>query len=377
MGVFTSHKKWRIFSLAIVLGLLGCTSAEHEAALVDYEKALAAKNIEKIVVALTQLNEISPTEYGKAFERANKASKAYNKAIALQLSGEDYQAYLSSHRAYRAWPAQDSKAMLVMTGKKVEWLLAVEKNLKKSYDLLPRNISILLDKYQNKSVTDWDLITINQYLEQLGKSSRALTKALKLIDEKESSHLILDENGWYQGINEQQKRVKGLSEHLINIAQYHSADELWKLNSHLVDKSKALLSQVESNLAQAEMKVRFQKAKEQYLPFTTLIENLSFASALGNGNRHAKWYVNWSNVELQVFTLNEPIEQHIQQNTSTVKLIESYRQLSMLVKPNIDEKLVNQQQFMAVYPSISSLLIKLNQDKTLISYGLSTSQYNR
>lgn len=365
------QKYLQIFCVLFTVVLFGCTTPEHKAALVDYENAIASKKIERITVALTRLYELDPEEYQASFKLAKQASDSYKKAKTLQASGMHYQAYLLSHKSYRTWPALENREMLVITGKKIEWLLSVEKHIKTSYNLLPENLLPLLEKYQNKKVLAWNLITINQILEQLGKSAQSLNKAISLIEKNESTSHILDNGEWHQGLLVQLRKISGLSEYLINIALYHSAQELHRVNQALFEASVEVLSQVESNLAEAEMKVSFRKAQNDYFPYTTLVENLSLASALGNGNRHAKWYKNWYQIEQRVFTLIEPIKVYIEQHNTAVSILEPYRKPSKLKMPTIDETLIEQNQFMLQYVDVSSLLMSLNQDKTLISYGLS------
>ncbi|RHW75688.1 hypothetical protein [Colwellia sp. RSH04] len=368
------QKYLRILCVLFTVVLFGCTTPEHKAALVDYEHAIASKKIERITVALTRLYELDPKEYQASFKLAKQASDSYKKAKTLQASGMHYQAYLLSQKSYRTWPALESREMLVITGKKIEWLLSVEKHIKTSYNLLPENLLPLLEKYQNKKVLEWSLITINQILEQLGKSAQSLNKAISLIEKNESTSHILDNGEWHQGLLVQLRKINGLSEYLINIALYHSAEELHRVNHALFEASVEVLSQVESNLAEAEMKVSFRKAQNDYFPYTTLVENLSLASALGNGNRHATWYAEWFKLEQKTFTLVEPIETHINNHRESVKAIEFYRQASSIKMPVLEKSVIEQQSFMALHPKVSSLLSKLNQDKTLISYGLSMSE---
>ena len=355
-----------IFALSF---LAACTPAEQQVAIEQYKKAVAEQDISAIALALKSLSKFSPEKYQKELQVVSKATQALTRAEKYQLQNDTYQLYLAAHESFRAYPVKANKALLIESGKKLQWLIEVEKYIQKSIELLPEDILAVNSDYQQESLSDWDVIQVNTLIERLGNSANFLVRVMKLVEKNkvmlpsDLSHLLRD------SIQSQYERVIAQQSAIIDIAFYHSASQLQKLNDQLYKQASFLLSQVESRFAMTEMKTLIQKAEHSFAPYTLLIENLSLASAMKNGNEHANWYQSWQQVEQPVFDISESVEDYIKQYQHRRGAISTFTTASRLVTPELWH--INRDEIFSSNQAAIKLLNKLNKDKTIISYGLS------
>lgn len=360
----------RLIYLVLTLHFVAsCTSAEQKIAIEKYEKALAVQDLSAITSALKTLSNLAPEQYQQDFQLASVASQAITRAENYQLQNDIYQLYLAAHESFRAYPVKINKALLIESGKKLQWLIDVEKYVQKSIELLPEDMLAINDYYQQQKLIDWDLIKVNTLIEHLGKSAQFLERSLIILDKNKGMLPISVGNLLMENIKVQYEKVTSQQRAIIDIALHGSAIRLNELNDQLERQGSLLLSQVESRFAVTEMKGIAQKAENSFALFELLIENLSLASAMKSGNEHALWYQSWRKIQQPVFQINDSIEDYLENYQQRKLGVTRFTNSSRLDVP----KLWHDQwgDIISSNSAAKALFQKLNKDKTLISYGLS------
>ena len=359
--------RYKSFLLVISLLLLtSCSSAEHQEALRLYEIAKANKNIHQLTSALSTLAKLAPEEYQAEFTKVAKAKKQLEQAQHAQTQGNDYAAYLASHDSYRSVPSSDSKKILISSGKRLLPILKTQLAIDKSFQYRPKKLTTLFETYSQLPITHWDLIKVNNTVEQLSKAAAELDKALILIAGEAPSADIPEISLWQSTIESQLMMVVQTRNYFANLARYRSANELTKLNQTLSAESKKLLSLVRPKLAQESMSKAFQQANNQYAPFQNLVANISLAENLSKKDIHIIWYENWQNIEIATLAPKGEFEHYPAESKKRAKQLARYLNKRNISIPAITDSFENQTTFSQKLSELMILTNKLKEDKALL-----------
>ncbi|MGB1263749.1 MAG: hypothetical protein ACPG52_12625, partial [Cognaticolwellia sp.] len=291
-------KKCQITIIIVsVFLLMSCTSPEYKAALTQYQLAKSTQNIEQLVQALTTLANLAPEKYQAELLKVEHAQYSLKQALSHQAQHDDYAAYMASHASYRNVPNTAAKRVLIKAGKTLFPLLQAQLNLEHSFSFRPQQLTPMFEKYSRLPINDWDLITVNNTIEQLSKSIHALNKALKSVKLNNST---VKTTQWQSAIAQQLALVTDARNYFANLARYQGAKKLQTLNNNLRTESIKLLSLVRPKLAKESIQPAFIKAKNSYAPLQGLIENLSLAANLSKKDIHIAWYQHWHNIETTI-----------------------------------------------------------------------------
>jgi hypothetical protein len=359
--------RYKSFLLVISLLLLtSCSSAEHQEALRLYKIAKVNKNIHQLTTALSTLAKLAPEEYQAEFTKAAKAKNQLEQAQQAQTQGNDYAAYLASHDSYRSVPSNDSKKILIGSGKALLPILKAQLAIDKSFQYRPKQLTALFETYSQLPISKWDLIKVNNTVEQLSKAVFELDKALVQIEIATPNTQIAEIYLWQGAIENQMAIVTQARNYFANLARYHSATELTTLNQALMTESKKLLSLVRPTLAQESMYKSFQKSNDHYAPFQNLIANISLAENLSVKDIHTTWYENWQNIEIATLAPAGEFEHYPAKSEKRTRQLATYLNKSNISIPALANSFNNQTVLSQRQPQLTVLTDKLKEDKTLL-----------
>jgi hypothetical protein len=352
-----------IILTTILLLLTSCSTPEYKEALRAYELAKSTQDVQKLTIALSTLATLAPDEYQAEFIKAEKATTLLEQAKAYQSQQNNYAAYLSSHASYRSIPNEAAKRILISSGDKLFPLLKAKASIEHSFQTRPKQLAQLFKQYSKLPVGDWDLIKVNASVAQLSKAVIALQKALDLIPmESNIPEIAL----WQKTIEHQITIVIKARDYFSNLALNHSANSLKILNNNLSAESSKLLSLLRSNFAKESMKPSFIKAKNKYVTFQNLIENLSLAANLSTRDIHVDWYSDWKKIELATLSPKGDFENYPLKKEERNRQLDTYLELNKIDIPRLDAEFSHKEDFYKKFPEIISLTEKLNMDKALL-----------
>lgn len=354
-----------LLAISLVL-LVSCSSAEYTEALRLYELAKSNKNIHQLATALSALTKLAPEEYQAEFSKVTKAKKLLEQAKHSQAQGNHYLAYLASHDSYRSVPSINSKKILISSGKALLPILKAELAIDKSFQHRPKQLTTLFKAYSQLAVSDWDLIKVNDAVEQLSKAVMALKKALIWIKSEIPNTKIPELSLWKATIENQFEMVVKARNYFSNLARYHSATKLTKLNQELATESIKLLSLVRPKLARESMTKAFQQANTQYAPFQNLIANISLAENLSKKDIHIIWYENWHSIEIATLAPKAEFEHYPAESKKRAKQLASYLNKSSISIPSLTDSFENQTALNQKRPKLMRLTNNLKEDKALL-----------
>ena len=353
----------------LVISLLlitSCTSAEHKEALRIYELAKSSKDIQQLTIALNTLAQLAPEKYQAELAKAQKAKKLLEQAQQHQTQGDDYSAYLSSHESYRSIPSFDSKQILLSSGKVLLPLLKAQLSIDKSFQYRPKQLKQLLKQYSEHPAEHWDLIKVNTAVEQLSKAVIELNKALTHIENEEPNTNISEVSVWQSSIENQLYLTVQARNYFSNLARYHGAKKLIKLNDLLTTESIKLLSLVRPKLAHESMQTSFLKAQNKYANFQNLIANISLAENLNAKDIHAIWYKNWQSIELATLEPQGKFTNYPMRSGDRKKQLTIFLSEEKIRMPVLDQALYNKAEMNQKLPKLTKLIGNLREDKALL-----------
>lgn len=359
-----------VSAFSVLLSLLsGCNKIEQHYAEVEYDKAKKAQEVKPILTALTKLALLNPKVYQSELKAIEAAIMKLEDANTHMAKGDFYQAYLASHDSYRAMPTKQGKVLLLASGEKLHYVMDAQLKIVSSFEYLPSKISIILEKYQQKPILEWDIIEVNAVIGQLGKAARAIRNSLTVIQRTDESLLFTEIESWKVGILAQLAMIEGIQKHLINIALYNSGVILEELNSQLTQESIKLISLVRSELASETMKASFLKARRLYEPYAYLTINLSLASSSVQRNSHAKWYRHWHSIEEGVLEEESVFSNYPILSAQRINKLKEFTKEENLLMPDLNQMDTDLQHFMKKNQAIYSLIERLNRDRMILNYG--------
>ena len=354
-----------IFLVCLLL-LTSCSSAEHKEAIRLYELAKENRNIYQLTSALNTLAKLKPEQYQAEFTKVEKAQNLLEQAKIYQTQGDYYSAYLSSHDSYRSIPSLDGKKAVIDSGRALLPLLKAQLSIDESFIYRPKLLSEFFIKHSELPVVDWDLIQINSTVEQLSKALVELDKALVFIKSASDNAQFSEIFSWQSAIEKQLIIVTEARNYFSNLARYHSAKILIKLNENLSKESRKLLSLVSQKLAQESMEIHFLKAQNKYAPFKNLMANLSLAEKLSAKDIHADWYANWKIIETSILEPEGDFKNYPKHSQYRNKELTTFTERINITIPALKEAYYNKAAIAQTHPSIMKIIIKLRVDKSLI-----------
>ncbi len=307
--------------------------------------------------------------YQSKLDEAKFAVVELQKAKSFLADNKIYLSYLASHSLYRTLPTNESKEVLLNVGAQLRYLLDVQTNIVKSFDSLPISLSLVISEYQNQPVLEWDVIKVNNLIEQLGIAAKYLNSSLTLLERENRLVLSPEITEWQLAIRNQLKMIKQVGHYVIHLALSSSAIALEILNADLTENSANLLSLVREELAQETMQPYFNKANQAYQPYFNLNENLALASSTARRNTHASWYKGWSHIEKEVLESRTPFSTYPITSSNRANKLRTFINKVNNMKPNSELGFTSLTMFKMQYDNVYNLIDKLNKDRTLLNYG--------
>ena len=356
-------------NLVLVISLLlltSCSSAEYKEALRLYELAQSSKNIHQLTNALSTLAKIAPETYQAEFIKVESAKKQLEQAQNFQAKGDNYSAYLTSHDSYRSVPSADSKKILISSGKTLFPFLKAQFSIDKSFQRRPQDLTALFKKYNELPIKQWNLIEVNNAVEQLSKAVIELNSALALIENDILKTKVSEVSLWQTAIENQIDIVVKARDYFSNLARYRSANILIKLNKTLTIESIKLLSLVRPKFAKESMQSSFLKANSEYEPFQNIMVNVSLAENLSAKDIHVFWYQSWKDIEVATLEPEGVFSNYpIKSQNRKIQLLE-FLDKSRISVPLLTENFYSQTVLKQKIPQLTMLTNKLKEDKALL-----------
>ena len=352
-----------ILQIMVLLLLTSCSSAEYQAALSAYQSAKLTQNLEQLTGALHTLAKLAPEKYQAKYVKAEQAKVLLEQAFSHQAEKNDYAAYLSSHASYRGVPNAAAKKILIRSGESLLPLLQAKISIDNSFQYRPAQLTQLFEKYSLLPVSDWNLIEVNSTIEHLSRAIEALQAADDLAIQ---NNKIEEIDAWQSAIAEQISMVTIARDYLTNLALYHSAKILKKMNNDLSAESTKLLALVQQKLAKSSMQPAFLSARNQYAPFQSLIVNLSLAANLSVKDKHIDWYQHWHNLELATLEPTDEFRNYPIGKSSRNTQLDAFLNRNKIKLPILTAAFNNKSAFEQQFPKIIALTAKLQTDKALL-----------
>ena len=339
-----------------------------------YNQAIKKGNIEDVIVTLEQLVVIDDTKYQKTLTEAKMAKVNFMKATESFKDNDIFDAYLASHFSYRTLPLLQNKSLLVLTGKKLIPLLKAQLKIEESFKLTPKSIKSNLEILQNKPANEWNLIEVNQLIENINYNSKLLQDSLNLlnniIDNLKEPELL----SWKIEVEQQLSFMIKAKKNIINLAQYTSSNILLTLNEQLTEESANMLSLIRPSLAKQSLQPTFLKAQEAYAPYHLLIENISLSDSPFQKSTHSAWYKKWEEIENNVLDLNDNLQKYPINSKARVKQLNFYKNKFIESNSTLEFKYQNGNELIEKYKKIKQVLKNLAIDKTTIYYGIAKNK---
>ncbi len=353
-----------VFSLLI---LVSCTSPEYKKALADYEVAKTEQNLKQLSLALKTLTSIAPDKFQSEFIKVEKAHLHLQTAENELQLGNNYAAYIASHNSYRSIPNSAAKNILIKAGKELLPLLKATLSIEKYLNIQTKELQQKIEQQSKLSISDWNLITVNNNIEQLSIAYNELeTAANLLLIFDEENHNIPNLYNWQRALAEQQQLLKKVRHHFANVAQYHSANLLKTLNDNLTSESIKLLSLVRQEFAKESMQKKFIQSQDHYSEFQNIVENVALAENLTNKDKHANWYQKWQNLEKSILEPKGNFKNYPIESKDRNKKLLTYLDIEIIQLPSLTSAFNSEVIFNNNFNDIIELTDKLKIDKTLI-----------
>ncbi|NQY64049.1 MAG: hypothetical protein HRT38_10020 [Alteromonadaceae bacterium] len=361
--------KYTVISCGLWLSilLLGCSSAEYNEAINSYQQAKATHQLTPVVKALKKLAKLKPKEFQHQFINAQSAQVKLNEAQQHLTDKEFYLAYLASHDSYRQLYSNESKAILIKSGKKLFPVLKVQTNIEKSLQQTQKQLSQTLTNYQKSPIDDWNLIELNNLLEQLSKTALTLNNSLSRL-KKDNLELILPETiDWQLSIEARLESINQTLNYLVSLARFRSAIILLTLNQTLAEKSKGLLAITNNpESAKQNMQSDLIKAQRQYKPYKILIENVALATYISKKDIHASWYQEWNELESYIMRPQGDFDYYPEFAEERTVQLKRLIQENKFLPLNLTTDFSKKDEFQHKHQVIFNLIKKLNEDKNLL-----------
>lgn len=360
--------------IIILFFISACSPSKETMTLEKYNQAIKKGNIEDVIVTLEQLVVIDDTKYQKTLTEAKMAKVNFMKATESFKDNDIFDAYLASHFSYRTLPLLQNKSLLVLTGKKLIPLLKAQLKIEESFKLTPKSIKSNLEILQNKPANEWNLIEVNQLIENINYNSKLLQDSLNLlnniIDNLKEPELL----SWKIEVEQQLSFMIKAKKNIINLAQYTSSNILLTLNEQLTEESANMLSLIRPSLAKQSLQPTFLKAQEAYAPYHLLIENISLSDSPFQKSTHSAWYKKWEEIENNVLDLNDNLQKYPINSKARVKQLNFYKNKFIESNSTLEFKYQNGNELIEKYKKIKQVLKNLAIDKTTIYYGIAKNK---
>jgi hypothetical protein len=366
--------KYYLFTAIIFISFISaCSPSKESMTLEKYNQAINKGNIEDVIVTLEQLAVIDNTEYQKILTEAKLAKNQLNKALQSFNENDFSTAYLASHASYRKLPLIENKRLLVLTGEKLIPLLQAQLKIEESFKLTPKVIKNKLEMFQKKPADEWDLIEVNQFIENINDSVKLLEDSLNLLNNIIDSQKEPELLNWKADIEQYLLVMIKAKNNLINLAQNTSANILLTLNNQLTEESENMLSLIRPSLAKQSLLPTFLKAQEAYATYHVVIENISLSDSPFQKSIHSTWYKEWLEIENNVLYTDENFQNYPSNSVARVKQLNFY--INRYIESNSppEFKYTNANELIKNHNKIQLILENLDVDKTIISYGLAKS----
>ena len=349
-----------------VIFLFSCTSPEYSAALTHYNNAKLNHSLSSQIDALKILAKLDPDKHINELSKNVKLAEILNTAKVLMASGNYYQAYIHSHDVYRQSLDNESKKLLVASGKKLSSILKAQNNIESYFNDHPKGLSETLTKLARSTVISWNLIDVNQLVSQLSKDKLILQSALAPLGHNNYSLYFPEIKQWSKGIKEQLTKVTIIQDFIINRARHQSAIALLDTHKVLAKDSIELLSYVNEKLAIDTLIPTFSKAAIAYQPYQVLIENLSLALLLNRADIHSSWYINWRELEIKILHPKDPFSNYVKEAKDIDAQLNKLISQNTLSLPSLNSEFDTLAEFTQQHPQVNALIKRLKRDKTLI-----------
>lgn len=356
----------RIFIVGLLFLLVSCSPTKHSQALQAYQQAKQELNLTHSITALKKLVQLKPSQYQAELTLAEKAQ---DKLIAAQVhlaQGDYYLAYLLSHDSHQHFPSTENKKVLIQAAKKLVPIIKIMQFISESFTSRPTDLPEIYQECLNRPVDDWDLIKVNSVINQLTQSKAKLTKALSRINSSDLESILPTGFALQRGIKAQLTLIERERDYLPKLAKHLSAKLLIDLNKSLTDNTIELLSMFDSETAKSNSQATFIGARTNYSSYKNLVVNLSLATNLASGDRHASWYQAWQTMESEVLDpqglfLNYPLQ--AERRSKNIN-----RHINVNVTEPLQAKVENIDinDFYLRYPAINALTKKLVIDKAIL-----------
>jgi len=357
-------KDKRIIAILCFLFCLGCTSDEYQQAEQTYLKAKSSHNINQLISSLTVLSRIAPEEYSALLLKAQQANVKLVESKKYIEQNNYYLAYISSHDSLHKVYSVESKKILEESGLVFLPILKAKKNIDKSYQHHPLDITSLAH-YEEVPTLDWDLIELNSLLKKFSNNIHSLEKSIGLINTINSpplSSLSPEILSVELRIKNQLLRYKQAQNYLIDLALYRNAKLLISLNQKL-SKENITISQIfNDNKIDDAMRPFLEKSINKYAANKNVIENIFFSASTKAKKHHDVWYKEWQKLEEEIF---EPIGGFVNYSLyakHTNERLMAYVNKKKIQLPSIEKQPMGSLNFFQENKVISALIEKLAKD---------------
>lgn len=355
-----------ITSLMAFILLISCSSAEYNEALLTYEQAQKSHKLSELVSALKKLAELKPQQYQEQLTIAEQAQIKLTQAHEYLAQEDDYLAYLSSHDSYRSLPSIESKDVLVKSGKKLITLLKIKRLIDDSHRDHSLMRTALYEKYHNLPINDWDLIEVNKSVNQLSKNISQLKSALNGMKNSAIISSLAEMPLLQSGVEEQLRVTIQARDYLPKLAKHRSASVLNELNKTITEESIELLFHFRSDMAKRSIQPSLIKARETYSPFQNLVTNLSLATNIYSGDKHADWFNDWREIEIDVLEPEGEFSNYPLQNKKREKKLNQFTGVNITKSFDTGDGFTDIDNLNPKYPMIDVLIKKLAMDKSIL-----------
>ncbi len=358
---------YKLFIIILSVINFACTPTKHELALNDYQQAIDEKNLPRVISTLTSLTNLAPEKYQEDLNRFKKADEELNNAKHHLKNSNFYLAYLCAHDSFHNFPSPENKVVLITSGKVMLKILRAESALKEYTKTIPTSLKETVLSYNDIKVSDWDLVKLNQLLEDINTNLFQLDKALAVIRNNNVNTYSQEFTLWEQSIQQQKEYITLLKTHLINEGLSQSSVELQKLNQELITNTRELLSLVRENMAINALQPIFFKAQQVYQAYLITNENISLAAYFGKRNQHSAWYDDWHQLEEGTLVMPSPLSEYLNNIKERSNKFNNYIKKGQHSLASIESSTFT---YNITTPFIvKNLIEKVKKDKIMLLYG--------
>ena len=136
-----------LIPLVSVLMLVACTPAEYKNAEQQYLQAIESGNLKQRVSSLKILASFDQNKYQQEFDKTNQAYQLLVRAKNSLSKGDMLAAYLQSHQSFRLLPLNESKQVLIKSGRPFYSLVLAYKALENSFQANINELITIIEKH--------------------------------------------------------------------------------------------------------------------------------------------------------------------------------------------------------------------------------------